>query len=149
MAVPALSAAHTLCEISHWSVSNLELQKILYIAQMFYLGKHNKPLVYENFEAWVYGPVVPIVYHHVKGFGNDPIRNVFHLVPEVSEDRPEYLSIKRAYEGTKGFSSSRLVSITHWSKGAWHKCYERGTRGKSIANDLIKEEFHERSRFYK
>lgn len=91
---------------------------------------------------------MPIVYHHVKGFGNGPIRNVFHWVPEVSEGSPEDLSIKQAYEITKDFSSSRLVSITHWSKVAWHKRYERGLHGRPIENDLIKKEFHGRTKAY-
>jgi|GEM_PF-6636616 len=58
MAVHALSAARAICELRDWEVSNLELQKILYIAHMVYLGETDShPLIKENFEAWDYGPV--------------------------------------------------------------------------------------------
>jgi len=51
VAVPALLAARTICELRDWSVSNLELQKILYFAQMIHLGETDgHPLIGENFE---------------------------------------------------------------------------------------------------
>jgi uncharacterized phage-associated protein len=94
MAISVLSAGRTLCELRGWSVSNLELQKILYLAHMYYLGRHGGPLIREEFEAWDYGPVVPELYHHVKGFGGGPVRNVFHWIDPVAPNTPEYAALR-------------------------------------------------------
>lgn len=146
MAVSALSAARSLCEMRDWTVSNLELQKILYIAHMFHLGKTNgQPLIREGFEAWEYGPVIPEVYRHARGFGSSPVRNVFHWVPPVPPENEEFEMLKEASEATQDMSSGRLVSITHWPKGAWYKCYKSGARGITIPNRLILDEYHART----
>ena len=52
MAVTARQAANKICELSDWTVSNLQLQKILYIAHMVYFGDEGKPLISdEKFES--------------------------------------------------------------------------------------------------
>lgn len=38
MTVSVLAAAKRLAQRSNWSLSNLELQNILYLAHMFYMG---------------------------------------------------------------------------------------------------------------
>ena len=73
MTITAQSAASRACCRSGWSLSNLELQKILYVGQMLYLGRYNEPLVNEVFEAWDYGPVLPTIYHSAKMFGRSPV----------------------------------------------------------------------------
>jgi uncharacterized phage-associated protein len=126
MSVTAVSAGRTICEMRGWSVSNLALQKILYLAHMFYLGRTGQPLIYENFEAWDYGPVVPELYQRAKAFGDGPVRNVFHWIPDVDEGRPEYAVLKEAVDSTANITPGRLVAITHWEKGAWADCYRPG-----------------------
>ncbi|MDA1024183.1 MAG: DUF4065 domain-containing protein [Proteobacteria bacterium] len=97
MAVTSLSAAKLICKLSNWSVTNLKLQKILYIAHMFHMGKNDgAPLVEGEFEAWDYGPVEPSVYKKVKMFGSDPIEDVFFGVPDVESDSLEYESLNSA-----------------------------------------------------
>lgn len=143
MATSALSAARTICELRGWTVSNLELQKILYLAHLFHLGRAGQPLVTERFEAWDYGPVIPALYHHVKGFGNSPVRNVFHWIPPVPPG-PEYETLRECADATKNTSPSRLVAITHWDQGAWARCYRPGVTGIVIPNDLILAEYQAR-----
>ncbi|MDQ2080235.1 DUF4065 domain-containing protein [Xanthobacteraceae bacterium Astr-EGSB] len=146
MAVSALSAARTLCEMRDWTVSNLEIQKILYLAHMFHLGKtRGQPLVREDFEAWDYGPVLPEVYHRAKPFGSDRVRNVFHWVSALDAVSPEYATLKEASDATKGLSAGRLVAITHWDHGAWANAYRPGLRGAKITNAAILDEYDRRT----
>lgn len=144
MAILAESAAKALCEMRGWSVSNLELQKILYIAHMVYLGQQHAPLIHEQFEAWDYGPVIPDLYHRAKSFGSGPVRNVFHWVPDVPIVGPEYAALREASEATKGLSPGQLVAITHWDKGAWADYYRPGARGVKIPNARIEKEYEDR-----
>ena len=58
MAASILAVAKRLCERSGWSLTNLALQKLCYIAHMIHLSMHDgKPMVSGHFEAWDFGPV--------------------------------------------------------------------------------------------
>lgn len=144
MAIPSLSAAKMVCELSDWKLSNLMVQKILYISHMIYIGNHEgEPLVDDLFQAWDYGPVLPRLYHKVKSFGSSPVRNVFHSVLSV-EDQGAAELLKDAVESLSKRKPSELVSITHWEKGAWAKNYISGSLCTTIPNSDIFAEYHER-----
>lgn len=138
-----MSAARTLGEISGWSLSNLTMQKTLYIAQMFQLGRGLPPLFPEHFEAWDYGPVVPKLYHKLKMFGAKPVQDIFYE-RELPASAPEMQALLDAYGTTKSFSGGKLVAITHWEGGAWARRYEPHKRGRVILNSEIAQEFHDR-----
>lgn len=54
-------------------VSNLKLQKLLYLVQAYFLVELGYPCFREEIEAWDFGPVVPCVYHEFKQFGSASI----------------------------------------------------------------------------
>lgn len=140
MAVFVLSAARRLATRSGWTLSNLELQKIIYLAHMFYLGRtKGEPLVMGNFEAWNYGPVHPDLYHRVKIFGSEPVQNIFHGTSEMA-DGPERKILDEAYDSLGKLGPGKLVHATHRLGGAWETNYIPGTRHRIIPNaDILKE----------
>jgi len=133
-----------MCQRSGWSLSNLELQKIIYIAHMFHLGKTGEPLVSGQFEAWDYGPVHPTIYHKVKVFGASPVENVFHSVVDLPDESPEASTIDAAVDQLGDSKPGRLVAITHWEGGAWTKHYTPGERCIAIPNEDILQEYTDR-----
>ena len=137
-----VQAARLICELKDWKATNLELQKILYIAHMIYLGNENEPLIIESFEAWDYGPVIPELYQHVKGFGANPVKNVFHSValPDQNSSESDYL--KRTVDALKNAKASHLVGFTHREGSAWSKAYSVGKRGVVISDQSILGEYH-------
>ncbi len=50
-------------------ISNKKLQKLLYYVQAWHLALHGESVFDEKFQAWVHGPVAPIVYRRFKDFG--------------------------------------------------------------------------------
>ena len=68
MAIDTFQAAKYLAKKSGWKYTNLELQKLLYIAHMIHLGKTGEPLFEDAFEAWNYGPVIPGLYYFLKSY---------------------------------------------------------------------------------
>jgi uncharacterized phage-associated protein len=145
MTVSVLAAAKRMCARSGWSLSNLELQKLLYIAHMFHLGEHGgDPLVSGAFEAWDYGPVHPQLYHRVKVFGADAVENVFNSVPEIPPGADAAM-LDAAVDQLGHAAPGKLVAITHWDKGAWAKYYVRGQRGTVIPNEAILQEYRDRA----
>lgn len=149
MTVPVLAAAKRLAAQSGWSLSNLEIQKLLYLAHMFHLGRTGgQPLVTGHFEAWDYGPVHPVVYQHVKVFGANPVGNVFHSVPDV-HDGLEVELLDDAVRKLSHLSPARLVAITHSPSGAWSRHYKPGYRGIIIPNEDILQEYRNRENAFR
>lgn len=139
MTVSSREAARFLCETSGWQLSNLELQKMLYLADMNYVGQGNGRLVTEDFEAWDYGPVLPSLYHSCKAFGSKSVPDIFWGVRDISGD-PESHILRRAWENLRSQSAGQLVENTHWSGGAWAKRYTAGAKGIKISTaDMIDE----------
>ncbi|MDP6708427.1 MAG: DUF4065 domain-containing protein [Alphaproteobacteria bacterium] len=138
-------AAKKVCQLRNWRVSNLEIQKILYLAHMVYMGRYgeDQPLVAENFEAWDYGPVLPSVYHRVKAFGSGPVRNVFQAFQNLPPGRESDV-LEEAVRSVANKTPGELVAITHWEQGAWAKHYTPGWRGHAIPNHDIYEEYLKR-----
>lgn len=54
-------------------ISNLKLQKLVYYAQAWYLAIYDQPLLDEDFEAWIHGPVIPELYKEYSEFQWKPI----------------------------------------------------------------------------
>lgn len=112
---------------------------------MVHLGKTDgEPLVTGHFEAWDLGPVHPQLYHSLKRFGADLVQNIFQTVPSIAEgDASQIID-----EVVKHLSdnSTRLVSITHWDKGAWARNYIPREKGNIIPNEDILQEWKDRNR---
>lgn len=143
----SLAALKTLCDYSGWTISNLQANKLLYIAHMLHIAQSpaNKPLLLETFEAWDYGPVLPSVYHSAKAFGDKPIRNIYQNQSMVVPATLANKLLKEAAEFNVGKPASKLVAITHWEGGAWAKNYIAGARGQLISNADILEEVKARA----
>jgi uncharacterized phage-associated protein len=142
MAVAANRAARAACEASGWCLSNLKLQKILYIAHMLRLAEEPSGLIEEPFEAWDFGPVIPSLYHRAKVFGSGPVRNIFHGVAAL--DDATQRAVTFAVNATSTWSAGALVAFTHSADGAWAKSYRSGLRGVRIPNRDILDEYHKR-----
>lgn len=141
MTVNVFAAAKRLAKRSGWTLTNLEIQKILYLAQMFYLGRTGgEPLITGEFEAWDYGPVHPTLYHRIKIYGSEPVGNVFHNVADIP-DGPEAEIIDEAYDSLGQVGASRLVKATHRPGGAWEKHYLQGARNCVMSNADILQEY--------
>lgn len=93
-------------------LTNLKLQKLLYYAQAWYLALHNKPLFSAKMEAWIHGPVSPVMYQRFKHYGHRPIiespKN-----PKLSKKTRDHLDeILEVYSQRSAFE---LEMLTHQS----------------------------------
>lgn len=145
MAARLDSVARYICERGAWSVSNLRLQKILYMAQMVHMGRHDgEPLAEARFEAWDYGPVEPLLYRKVRMFGAGPVRDVFTSARPFKADDPRRLILDEVCEALLPRSPGALVDMTHWQHGAWAKNYVPGRLGIPIPDADIRAEYARR-----
>ena len=140
----ALTAAATLAEISGWTLTNLQLQKLLYMAQMYHIGAQHTPIFDEDFEAWKLGPVQPAVYRRAKMFGGRPIENLF--VNDRLPNGTRRDAIEATYRDLGSLPAWELVQMTHWKDGAWAKNYDGHDAGSTIPKSDILAEYNERVR---
>lgn len=138
--ITSFEAATKIGDLSNWSVTNLQLQKLLYISHMVYLGLHNKKLIEEKFEAWNLGPVLPSVYHRLKIFGDKHIRNIFSTdISTLNDKDSEFNIIKQVYEILGKKEAYTLVSMTHKEGGGWAKNFNPRLNITIPDKDILEE----------
>lgn len=133
-------ADYLLCEMRSRGdiISNLQLQKLLYYTQAWFLAIHDQPLFGEPIKAWAHGPVETGVYHRFKEFSWRPItadvtcptfpdRKVKPLIKEV-------ISVYGCYTGVE------LEALTH-REDPWRIAWEQkpsGSRSPLITHESMK-----------
>ena len=118
----------TKCVNDNVPISNLQLQKILYYIQKYYLS--NGGLAFsDEIEAWQFGPVVPDVYYRFCVFGAMPITSTYNNVEIAPIDAS---IIDRIVEEKRMLNPWDMVRETHAKHGAWHKTYRDGAGNHQI-----------------
>lgn len=126
-------AAYALCEMSGWTLTNLRLQKMLYLLQSHYLKTHGgEPLIHDTFEARNNGPVMLVVYDKLKQFGTRPIKNVFYDVRDI-RGTAEYKYIESAFKQMSVLTDAQLYAVVH-NDTVWGK---NRADGEEISNEEI------------
>lgn len=136
--------ARTIWNLRDGNVSNLVLQKLLYLAHMVFLGEQGRPLVSRPLEAWDFGPIEPALYRKLKPYGSLPVADIF-VGPAFTVGSDERETIARVVGDLEDATPGRLVALTHWPKGAWAKNDVPGARGIVIPDEDVAAEY--RSRF--
>ena len=116
MAYPVLQIANQLLLYSAENggelMTNMKLQKMLYYQQGFHLAYFGTPLFEEDIEAWMYGPVVPLMYEHYKANGRngiEPDRGMeFNF--EQKKELALFNEVCRVYGA---YSAIGLMNMTH------------------------------------
>lgn len=131
-------AAKTIAELCNFKLSNLKMQKILFLSHMLYLGMAHKKLIDGNFEARDIGVIHKDVYDRFKFYGNMDIQNIFN-VESFEESTLEYKSIKIVVDKTKNCKLSKLIALTQNKNGAWYNNYIPNVFNKIPDSDILDE----------
>jgi uncharacterized phage-associated protein len=117
-------------------LTNLKLQKLLYYQQGFHLAVFDTPLFEEDVEAWMYGPVVPVVYNEYSSYGSSSLPEVKETI-SLSDEEEELFN--EVYDAYRDFSAIGLMNRTHKEK-PWASVYPHD-RGTVISQKSMKEYF--------
>ena len=131
---PALDVANHFILYSGYTKTQLQIQKMTYIAHGYMLGVHDEPLVSDVVEAWDHGPVFPKVYKAFRGWGSSVIGRATHTPGPFTQKQGDILDNVFAYYGR--FCGYYLSDITHGNSSAqtpWQQCYVSG-RNSPIDN---------------
>lgn len=126
-------------------LTQLGLQKLVYLCQGWHLALTDEPLFRENICAYKLGPVVPELRERFKDCGRDP------LPPFLLTDPDHVLSfsakrlIDNVWDQYAKLHSSQLVDLTHEDGSPWDRVWNhgegRGPKRSVIPNALIRDWF--------
>ena len=90
----------------------MHILKLVYLAHGWMLGIKQEPLIFEAVEAWMYGPVIPSLYHRYKAFGGGDIE--MEIVDRSEEFSKKQIDITNAVIGAyEEYTALQLSDITH------------------------------------
>ena len=135
-------------------VTNLQLQKLLFLCHAFLLVEKEKNVIRGDFVAWKYGPVHHDVYDAFKQFGAKPIdRFATRMNPVTGQetgvalvaDRDVRDVVSRVVAFYGSWTPAQLVKLTHAEEGPWDfvvkSAAEKANVGLRISNQVIEERF--------
>ena len=114
-------------------LTQMKLQKLVYIAHGWNLGLDGGPLIEEQVEAWQYGPVVRDLYERYLSYGSQPVTE-FDDEPVVAAEDAELL--EWVWNRYKKFTAGQLSTITHQNDTPWSQSYSVTAKEK-IDNSVI------------
>lgn len=130
----------TYSEVKDYGISNLKLQKSLYLIQAYFLIQTEKPCFLEEIEAWDFGPVVPEVYRKYKQFGSADIHVRCRSLEEIQKgfEKEDRKMIEEVVNRFADFSATDLTILTQ-NQMPWIEAFNR--REKVIQCEDILEYF--------
>jgi uncharacterized phage-associated protein len=132
----------------HNYLTQMKLQKMVYIAHGYHLAKYGEPLIDDQVQAWKFGPVVPVIYQDYKLYGSNLITDT-GLIKYSDFDQMEDSNISESAKDAIDFtwkltyklSAAKLSDWTHIDGSPWQKVYKDGSFEIPITNNIIKEYF--------
>ncbi len=136
------------------SFTQMQLQKLVYIANGWNLVINDDPLTEDSPCAWDYGPVYPELRDALKSYGRAPVNRPIKFGDfvifsdnsdeEVSGDfsKDESDVIGKVFEVYGGFHAFKLSALTHQEDTPWYNIYmKQKNRGGEIPMEDIKAHF--------
>lgn len=101
-------------------ITNMKVQKLLYYVQGWHLGLYGQPVFPEELQAWVHGPVQPMVYQEYKEYRWNPITDE----PNKPKLPPSLVNhINEVLQQYGGETAYMLELMTHkedpWLEARW------------------------------
>lgn len=139
MSYSSLAIANSFLELSLGSevppMTNMKIQKLVYIAHGFTLGMLHEPLLRNHVHAFQHGPVIPVLYDKLKVFGSAPVPGPVGIYSD--EPSAAFLGlIKRVWNKYGQLSAFQLRNITHKEGTPWSITWKQTPYGV-IDNDII------------
>jgi len=118
-------------------LSNMQLQKLVYIANGFCLALLNKPLYYEETYAWTYGPLIKPLYSSLMSYGSSQVTSPIPTnIYEDKIDSNEEKIIDYVWSKYGDMTAYKLSDLTHQAGTPWEITWKNNDYGV-IDNDLI------------
>lgn len=130
-------------------MTNLKLQKLVYLAQGWHLGFYGKPIFEEEIQAWAHGPVCVHLYQRFKRYSWQaipPMKAMTGANPVEELGETELHVIDETWRVYGQWSARQLEDKTH-SHDPWKQAYSDRPQGSQcdevITHESMQNYFHE------
>lgn len=129
------------------------LIKMVVIAHGRHLATTNEPLIADRIEAWKHGPVIPVLYHELKIYGDGPVLNLRYCGTGVNESiRDDFFNAilneeeRRIIDGAVydygDWTMGQLYELCHAPGSPCDICYT-GELGVEIPDHVLQQYYIE------
>lgn len=127
--------------------SHIKLQKLVYYIDAWHLATFGSPIVREEFEAWLHGPVLRSLFSRFRGEGylmydgitlseDRRARVEAEIIPSLAEDQIDLIEDVLGEYGSK--PAYHLECLTH-SEQPWIEARRGVPDGEASSNRISKE----------
>ncbi|MFA6143630.1 MAG: type II toxin-antitoxin system antitoxin SocA domain-containing protein [Sulfurimonas sp.] len=139
------------------TITQMKLQKLVYIAHGWNLAIFNEPLINDQIQAWKHGPVIPVLYNEFRGVGSSNITeyatdisvdeesfNILYETPRIATaEENTHLLIQKIWNKYGHLSGPQLSSLTHMPNTPWSDIYRSNQHNLPISNEIIKSHYND------
>ncbi|MDD5125379.1 type II toxin-antitoxin system antitoxin SocA domain-containing protein [Methylovulum sp.] len=122
------------------ALTNMQLQKLVFISQGYTLAILEHPLYFHNTHAWQWGPVIPKLYKPLQKYGRNFVTESLESEDVLDQNSEEMEIIKAVWDGYGHLSGGRLSELTHKPNTPWSITWENNQFG-IIPENLIAEHY--------
>ena len=110
------AAQYSVFDVANWflcreAMTQKKLQKLCYYAQAWYYALKNQRLMNTEFQAWVQGPVLPVLYEWFKPFGVAKIK--LKGTPKMPFSVEDTAFLNRVWETYGDKTGNALEALSH------------------------------------
>lgn len=151
-----MQRGHSSLLVSDYIVNSYEraltpfhLIKLVFMSHGRTLAALGRPLIRDRVEAWKYGPVIPVLYHELKVWGDRPVQTLHYCgtAPGVESKRHEFFASVLPHDERSiiddvakeygGWSFGDLRLLCHGPGSPWDQHYD-GNFGTEIPDSTIR-----------
>jgi uncharacterized phage-associated protein len=124
-------------------LTNMQLQKLVYIAHGYSLALLDSPLVKQPVQAWRYGPVIKVLYDSLRQYGAGKVSQMVNILPSEEVSSTHRALIDVVGDAYAHFSGPQLSTMTHREGTPWRDVFDpkASFTNDTISNDLIKNHY--------
>ncbi|MCX8519521.1 MAG: DUF4065 domain-containing protein [Methylophilaceae bacterium] len=129
----------TLAQEQQKTLTNMQVQKLVFLAQGYCLALFDKPIHYHNTHAWQFGPVIPRLYKALQQYGNGNVERQLDVKEEddvISKDSREMKVVRAVFKAFGHYTAGQLSNLTHQPNTPWERTWKK-ERFSIIDNELM------------
>jgi uncharacterized phage-associated protein len=123
-------------------LTNMQLQKLAFIANGFSLAILGRPLYYQENRAWQFGPVVPELYKRLQRFGKGDVTEEINSTDELDPNSKEMDLIRSVFDAYRQKTAFTLTKLINKPGTPWNKIWKEDPYG-IIPQRLIRKHYRE------
>lgn len=135
-------------------LTNMQLQKLVYLAHGWHLAVEGEPLLNDHIEAWQFGPVIRRLYDAIKKWGRNPINDLIlwgddtdfdfddRNIAKADLSEQSKAVIDKVWKEYGDLKAFQLSALTHAAGTPWEQSFEP-YQNVVISNDVIRKHFVE------